>query len=149
MITVGVGLAMSAVRAWTRLYTWGLPVALSEARRDEIESDLWESLHGARFDEPVTLQIWARLLGGMVDDLAWRSEQATSMVPLALRLALTLAVVAILGLWLISGSYTALPEFPAAPRFGPHLIDPPPPPPPPPPCPPPGFPQDPRVRCLR
>jgi hypothetical protein len=152
MITAAVGLAMSAVRAWTRLYTWNLPEALRHSRRDEIESDLWESVHDARPGDAVALQIWGRLLGGMVDDLRWRSDQVATMLPLALRFAITIALVAILGLWLVGGSGTPLPEFPAAPpvRLGPDLIDvPPPPPPPPPPCAPPGFPPDPWVKCVR
>ena len=39
--------AIAAVRAWTTLYTCGLPTGQRDARREEIESDLWESVHDA------------------------------------------------------------------------------------------------------
>jgi hypothetical protein len=71
-----VGLGMSApltvilTRAWTRAYTLGLPTHLREARRAEIESDLWESLHDPDLPPP---QILPRLAGGVVDDVCWRA----------------------------------------------------------------------------
>jgi hypothetical protein len=37
--------AASLVRSWTWLYTCGLPAAVRDARRAEIESDLWEFFH--------------------------------------------------------------------------------------------------------
>jgi hypothetical protein len=155
VITARVGLAMTAVRTWTRFYTWGLPAELRDARRDEIESDLWESFQDARGDAALAWQIWARLFGGVADDLWWRLDQATSLPLFALRFAATLGLIAMLGLWLISATSTRLPDPPAAPRF-PRLIDaPPPPPPPPPPCAPPGFPSagsspsNPGVTCTR
>ena len=67
-------LATRLVRAWTRLYTLGLPRAERTARRAEIDSDLWEFEHdpdaprGAR----AAAQVLARLLIGIPDDLAWR-----------------------------------------------------------------------------
>ena len=36
--------AAGVARWWTRCYTAGLPLDLREARRAEVESDLWESL---------------------------------------------------------------------------------------------------------
>jgi hypothetical protein len=149
MITARVGLAMSAVRVWTHLYTWGLPAEIRDLRRDEIESDLWESFQDRHGDEALAWQIWARLLGGIADDLWWRFDHAPRMPVLALRFAATLGLIAMLGLWLIGAVSMRTPEPPAAPRFPPLIDPPPPPPPPPPPCPPAGFPGDPFVKCAR
>jgi hypothetical protein len=63
-------LAIAATRWWTRAYTLGLPPELREARRAEIESDLWESLHDADASSP---QILPRLAGGVFDDVCWRA----------------------------------------------------------------------------
>ena len=155
MITLGVGLAVSAVRGWTRLYTCGLPPALRDRRRDEIESDLWESCQAGRSDPALAWHLWARLIGGLADDLGWRSEQTVGVLPLVFRLVATLGLLTVFGLWLISAASPRIPEPPAAPRFPPLIDPPPPPPPPPPPCAPPGFPSagssatDPGVKCTR
>ena len=34
--------AVTIIRTWTRIYTWGAPTLWAEQRRAEIESDLWE-----------------------------------------------------------------------------------------------------------
>ena len=149
MITTGVGLAVSAVRAWTRVYTLGLPPELRDRRRDEIESDLWESVQDGRTNAGLAWQIWARLVGGLADDLGWRSEQVVGVLPLVFRLVATLGLITFLGLWVISAASPRIPEPPAAPRFPPLIDPPPPPPPPPPPCAPPGFPADPRGTCQK
>ena len=155
MITLGVGLAVSGVRGWTRLYTCGLPPDLRDRRRDEIESDLWESFQDGRSDPALAWHLWARLIGGLADDLAWRSEQTVAVRPLVFRLVATMGLIMLLGFWLISAASPRIPEPPAAPRFPPLIDAPPPPPPPPPPCAPPGFPSagssasDPGVRCTR
>ena len=104
MITTGVGLAVSAVRAWTRVYTLGLPPELRDRRRDEIESDLWESVQGGRTDATLAWQIWGRLIGGLADDLGWRAEQVVGVLPLMFRLVATLGLIMVLGLWLISAA---------------------------------------------
>jgi hypothetical protein len=154
VITTRVALAMSAVRAWTRFYTCGLPPELRDARRDEIESDLWESFQDAHGDAALAWQIWARLLGGVADDLAWRFDHVTSMPVVAMRFAVTFGLIGIL-LLLIGTASTRLPDLPASPRFPPLIDPPPPPPPPPPPCAPAGFPSagssptNPVVKCTR
>ena len=43
MNQAAVRVATAAVRAWTRLYTWCLPTDARDARRREIESDLWRA----------------------------------------------------------------------------------------------------------
>jgi hypothetical protein len=63
-------------RAWVRLYTRGLDPEAREARRAEIESDLWEHQAWARgtSEEPADtgLHLLARLVLGVPADLAWR-----------------------------------------------------------------------------
>ena len=59
--------AVSVARWWTRVYTAGLPADLREARRLEVESDLWESVA----DGAPSRHILARLALGVVDDLTW------------------------------------------------------------------------------
>lgn len=69
---------MAGVRCWTRLYTWRLPPAVRDARREEIESDLWESSHDAGGTETeFVMQTVMRLTLGIADDLAWRFAQVT------------------------------------------------------------------------
>ena len=141
--------AIAAVRGWTRFYTWGLPPGQRESRRDEIDSDLWESVneHGEGSCR-LALHIIARLIIGIPDDLGWRTEQVEPGAASRWRVALTALAVLMLGLWLVgrTATSTRLPDLPASVHFPTHpkLIDaPPPPPPPPPPCPPNGFPQPP------
>jgi VIT1/CCC1 family predicted Fe2+/Mn2+ transporter len=71
-------LAARLTRAWVRLYTHGLAADERRARRDELESDLWEHEHG-RTTERVrpgrtAFEIVARLIAGMAADLSWRVE---------------------------------------------------------------------------
>jgi hypothetical protein len=59
--------AAGVARWWTRLYTAGLPIDLRDARRAEVESDLWESVA----DGAPSRHILARVALGIVDDLSW------------------------------------------------------------------------------
>jgi len=59
--------AASITRWWTRCYTAGLPGDVRNARRAEIESDLWDSLA----DGGSARHILARLALGIPDDLTW------------------------------------------------------------------------------
>ena len=143
--------AVAAVRAWTRVYTFGLPEEQRDARREEIDSDLWESVNDRRSDRrTLALQIVARLIAGMPDDLGWRSEQAAVASAWRWRVGLTVVVATVFALWLVGERTTKekLPDLPESLQSSPYkgkLIDPPPPPPPPPPpCLPAGFPQPPR-----
>ena len=147
MKNVGVRAAIAAVRLWTSFYTWGLPDADREARRDEIDSDLWESVHDREAGRRgLALHIMARLVAGVPDDLGWRIEHGLATGMWRWPIAVSMFAAAILALWLVAEQTTSaeLPELPASVRIGPYgrsLLDapPPPPPPPPPPCPPPGF----------
>jgi hypothetical protein len=76
MRSVLLRLATTLVRAWTRLYTHGLPRTEQAARRAEIESDLWEFEHDPEAPQGswAAIQVLARLLIGIPDDLAWRMD---------------------------------------------------------------------------
>ena len=70
-------LAVRLVRVWTRAYTLGMPADVRDARLSDIECDLWECQHDV--DRPArALEILARLLLGMPDDLLWRLEHAAA-----------------------------------------------------------------------
>ena len=66
---------MRLVRLWTRVYTLGMSAHVRDARKSEIDCDLWEYQHDA--DRPARpIEMLLRLLLGMPDDLLWRLEQA-------------------------------------------------------------------------
>jgi hypothetical protein len=148
-----VRVAMAAVRGWTHLYTWGLEKHAREARRDEIESDLWESAHdGDTEPETLALCVWTRLLGGLVDDVRWRAAQVTGTELYAWRVGTTFALAILIGLWIVKAA--TLPVGRPRPPLPPKIDVRPmsmrqPPPPPPPPCLPESFKQDPGVPCIR
>jgi hypothetical protein len=70
--------ALGLVRGWTRLYTSRLAPALRDARRAEIESDLWEFHEDARrrgaTPTGIAVHMLLRLLLGIRHDLLWRAE---------------------------------------------------------------------------
>lgn len=74
--------AAGLTRTWVAMYTTGLPAELRDARRAEIDSDLWEQRHVAQFnDEPAgetAFQLLARLLLGVPSDLTWRAQAGLS-----------------------------------------------------------------------
>jgi hypothetical protein len=134
--------AVALVRAWTRIYTWGMDPRAREARVAEIESDLWES-EQAGDQVP---EILARLVLGIVDDLVWRTTHDLIRETAARRTAafgviVTLATLAfVAALWFIDAARAAqLPEPPSVMHF---VASPAPPPPPPPPCAPPALTSD-------
>ncbi len=59
-----------SVRAWTRLYTAGLPPSVRDRRRTEVDSDLWEGQE----DGLSTFEVWVRLVCGIPADLLWRTD---------------------------------------------------------------------------
>jgi hypothetical protein len=69
-------------RAWIRFYTRGLPLELRDARRAEIDADIWEHQSHARLrgeaDAITSLTILFRALRGAPDDLGWRREAAAA-----------------------------------------------------------------------
>jgi len=100
--------AVTIVRAWTRVYTWGAPSELAEQRRADIESDLWEQQqdpNGGRGLAPA-VQVLLRLFTGIADDFTWRVEHTTLQDNVVIRRAVTLAAttVALSVLWGTSGA---------------------------------------------
>jgi len=142
MTTRSVAIAAVFVRAWTRIYTCCLDASLREARRAEVESDLWEQIHdpgnGTR-----AIDVWLRLLFGMPDDVRWSIGQRS---PRLARGAIVVgaAFLTIISIWWVrtAASRVDAPPPPNVPVV--RWIDkgslPPPPPPPPPLCNPPGLP---------
>ena len=68
--------AMTFVRRWVALYTRGLAPAERDARRDEIESDLWahadEAAAMGRTPSALDAEMLVRLVLGMPADISWR-----------------------------------------------------------------------------
>jgi hypothetical protein len=97
--------ATAAVRVWTRAYTLRTQPALRDERRAEIESDLWELQHDPEGGRGLTppVQVIARLLIGVPDDLCWRMEHAVARDTRRLRrtIALTAAALALVALWIL------------------------------------------------
>jgi hypothetical protein len=127
--------AVALVRAWTRIYTWGMDPRARDARVAEIESDLWESVQGG--DRAADLL--ARLAFGIVDDMVWRTthdliRETSARRTAAFGLIVTFATLVIVAaLWFIDAARTAqLPEPPSIMHFVASPAPPPPPPPPPP-----------------
>jgi hypothetical protein len=143
MTAIATRLAVAAVRAWTRLYTWRLDPVIRDARRAEIDSDLWESQVAEDAGSALPIQLTLRLLRGVVNDLRWRVEIMTVHSHVAWRkilLALGSAAIAGCGWLALFIGPTELPQLPAAPPLVKRAnYYPPPPPPPPPPCAPPGL----------
>jgi TonB family protein len=128
--------AMQIVRIWTAIYTWRLPTEIREARRADIASDLWSSVHDpdGYSQWSAALRIVSRLVLGVPDDLLWRFERRNARAPFLLRLAAAaacsmLALASAHVLWT-----TDVPPLPSR-TVVPALADTPYPPPPPPPPP--------------
>ncbi len=72
------GVTTGIARRWVALYTLGLPQGLRDARRREIDSDLWEQQQFAVLRrEPVlgtAAEILARTLLGIYSDISWRVQ---------------------------------------------------------------------------
>lgn len=67
--------AASLTRAWAAAYTFGLAAHVRDARRREIDSDVWEHQHdaeGASSSPGIALQLIGRMLRGVPADLLWR-----------------------------------------------------------------------------
>ncbi len=112
--------AVTIVRVWTRVYTWGAPSAWAEQRCADIESDLWEQQQdpdGGRGLAPA-VQILVRLFTGIGDDLSWRVEHTTLQDNVLIRRAVTLAVAtaALSVLWGSSGAAPRMAGCSSAPR---------------------------------
>jgi hypothetical protein len=113
-------IAVTVVRTWTRVYTWGAPSVWAEQRRAEIESDLWDQQqdpNGGRGLAPAA-QILLRLFAGIADDLRWHVECTTLQDNVLIRRAVTVAAttVALSMLWEASGAAPPIAGCPGVPR---------------------------------
>jgi TonB family protein len=133
-MTCFTALAIACVRQWTRIYTWHLPPAVRNARRQEIESDLWESAHDPEMTQAeLVMQMATRLTRGIPDDLAWRLTQVTVTRAATLRTLTAAAVMCVLLFVAQSWLITDMPHPPDAPLGALHarrMLPKPPPPPP-------------------
>jgi hypothetical protein len=107
------------VRRWVALYTAGLPAAIRQDRRDEVEDDLWSQMNDAaeagRGSGSVSGEIVMRLLFGVPADVTWRVEQgrlATSRATPERGPAMNLRGVAVLAI--VGGVGWAIWPIPAA-----------------------------------
>lgn len=67
--------AKALARAWTRLYTAGLPEEVRLRRCAEMESDLWEFENDPERPRFAGAHLLFRLLRGLRHDVCWRIEQ--------------------------------------------------------------------------
>ena len=130
-MTPATRLVVALLRRWTIVYTLGLSDEDRARRRQEIESDIWESLKDPESRGlAVALTMLVRLVAGMPDDIGWRVEQPRPARPLMF--AVTVAAVCtlmLMGLIVWAGTVATLPR----PEPLVHVQPAPPPPPPPPP----------------
>ncbi len=109
-----VAVITALVRAWTWCYTLGLSSDLRDARRGEIESDLWESRADFDSDGQLALQMVFRLLSGLLSDVLWRCDQHSSRSVKTVVVAIAIVGCCLAGLWLMATPQ--LPEMPAPSR---------------------------------
>jgi hypothetical protein len=97
--------ALGLVRGWTRLYTSRMAPALRDARRAEIESDLWEFHEDARrrgaTPTGIAVHMLLRLLLGIRHDLLWRAEHDSTRVDPLQQALWAAAVASLVTLWLV------------------------------------------------
>lgn len=67
--------ATRIVGTWVHGYTLGLPDLARDARRAEIESDVWEHCSSLGWSARAALEVLMRCLLGIPADVAWRAEQ--------------------------------------------------------------------------
>jgi ABC-type multidrug transport system permease subunit len=77
-VNAALALTVGVARSWVALYTTRLPLEIREARRSEIDSDLWEQQWlAARRGDPAfgtAIEVLTRILLGILADIAWRIE---------------------------------------------------------------------------
>ncbi len=81
-MNAALALSVGIARGWVALYTLRLPLEVREARRGEIDSDLWEQQWlASRRGDPAfgtAIEVLARMLLGAISDIAWRAEAGAS-----------------------------------------------------------------------
>jgi len=77
-MNAALALSVGLARSWVMLYTLRLPLEIREARRSEIDSDLWEQqwLASRRGDPAVgtAIEVLVRMLLGVMSDITWRAQ---------------------------------------------------------------------------
>jgi len=77
-MNAALALSVGMARSWVALYTLRLPLEVREARRSEIDSDLWEQQWLAtRRGDPAfgtAIEVLARMLFGVISDITWRAQ---------------------------------------------------------------------------
>ena len=100
--------ALAIVRAWTRLYTARMQPIVRDARRAEIESDLWELHEDARrrgaSPAAIAVHMLLRLVLGIVDDVLWRAELVTVPPHLVKQALWAAAVASIVFVWYLASA---------------------------------------------
>ena len=81
-MNAALALSVGMARGWVALYTLRLPLDIREARRSEIDSDLWEQqwLAARRGDPAIgtAIEVLARMLFGIISDITWRAQAGAS-----------------------------------------------------------------------
>src|SRR5438093_9192268 len=90
-MNAALALSVGMARSWVALYTRGLASEVRDARRSEIDSDLWEQQWlAARLGDSAfgtAIEVLTRMLLGIISDITWcaqagaptRAERSTKM----------------------------------------------------------------------
>ena len=117
--------AVAIVRAWTRLYTVRMDPALRNARRAEIDSDLWEFHEDARrrgaLPELIAMHMVVRLVLGVGHDLLWRAEHRAERIDYLRQALCAMAAASVALLWLVMSALQTK-EPPLSPVGGHNLM---------------------------
>ncbi len=77
-MNAALALSVGMARSWVALYTRGLASEVRDARRSEIDSDLWEQQWlAARLGDPAfgtAIEVLTRMLLGIISDITWRAQ---------------------------------------------------------------------------
>jgi hypothetical protein len=81
-VNAALALSVGMTRSGVALYTLGVPLAIRDARRSEIDSDLWEQQWlASRCGDPAfgtAIEVLARMLLGIMSDITWRAQTGLS-----------------------------------------------------------------------
>jgi len=77
-MSAALALSVGLARSWVALYILRLPLDIRDARRSEIDSDLWEQQWlAARRGDPAlgtAIEVLTRMLLGIISDITWRAQ---------------------------------------------------------------------------
>jgi len=111
-MTASLAAAIAVVRGWTRVYTARMDPPIRDARRAEIESDLWELHEDARrrgaSPTRIAIQMGLRLLFGIADDLAWRAEHVRVSTRIVQEALWAAAAASLIFVWWLATSLEAI-----------------------------------------